>query len=197
MQNPDRPLELVDSTEVVVDSNSPSFKKKIEVDFIHRRHQHLTFDIWDVVDKDGNIDKDAKKLGTADIQLVRLVRLRGQAMTVLLRSDNPLDPNAPERKSATIIVRACRIRREKQFKKTAEVTRVLTPLVWRRVREWRFNKDDGIYEWVSIPRDEQTEMTRRKGLVHVCFAEDRVSDVMKAVFEVTKPNRGRCSLFFR
>lgn len=184
---------MVGSTEVVVDSNNPVYKRKIEVDFMHRRHQHLTFDVWDVIDKDGDL-KGAVKLGSADVQLVRLVRLRGQAMTVLLRDDGnsgKQDPNgrigaggAASSKGSFIIVRACRIRREKQFKKGKEEAKEMTTLVWRRVREWRFNKEDGIFEWVNIPRDEQTENTKRKGTISVCFAEDRVSAVMEKVFKV-------------
>lgn len=181
-ENPGQNFEYLGHSEVVVNNPNPSYKHVFYVDYMARRHQQVKFEIWDVSDPTGARDENATLLGSVDISLVRLVRLRGQAINLMLLDEN----NKIVGKGASITVRAVSIRTEKQAPKEAPPPPIPTRYCWRRVREWKWNEDDRFYDWVDIPVEEQTEEKRRKGVVevHIDDGTTRVSDLMKAILDV-------------
>ncbi len=166
-------------TNVVMDDANPDYDSVIYVDYITRRHQNLRFDVWDVSDKDGKVDDGATLLGSVEISLVRLVRLRGQALNLLLLDEKQRIVG----KGASIILRAVSIRREKQAPKVPPPPIPPVRFNWRRVKEWVFDEVDGFHDWREIPREHQTVENKCKGVVVIDIEDGkvRVSDLMNQI----------------
>jgi len=178
-QTSDKPFELVGNTDVQINTNDPEYEKIFYFDYYSRRRQYIRLDVWDVSNKQGTLDKNAKKMGSVTVSLIRLIRLKGQPLMIYL-----LDEKGESLKGdASITVQAVSIRREKKAPEAPPPPPPNYRFNWRRVKEWVFNEQERYNDWVDIPREEQTEENQRKGFVEMPMEGKTYYDLMQNVLK--------------
>lgn len=178
-QTSDKEFELVGNSDVQINTNDPEYSKIFYFDYYSRRRQRLRLDVWDVSNKDGVLDKNAVKIGSVELSLIRLIRLRGQPLNIKLLNEK----GEALASDASITVTAVSIRREKKAPEEPPPPPPKVVFNWRRVKEWKFNDQERYHDWVDVPREEQTVELRRRGKVELPLEGNSYFDLMQMVLE--------------